>query len=63
MSDKDISVFVDESGRFAPDSNSSRYYLICLVLHDQARRSVKRRGRYCDKCDWPIGKIGLSYSF
>ena len=36
MSDKDISVFVDESGSFAPDSNSSRYYLICLVLHDQA---------------------------
>ena len=35
MREKDISVFVDESGSFAPDGNSSRYYLICLVLHDQ----------------------------
>ena len=35
MSEKDISVFVDESDSFAPDANSSRYYLICLVLHDQ----------------------------
>ena len=36
MDEKDISVFVDESGSFAPDANSSRYYLICLVLHDQS---------------------------
>ena len=36
MSEKDISVFVDESGSFAPDADSSRYYLICLVLHDQS---------------------------
>ena len=32
---KEISVFVDESGSFAPDEESSRFYLICLVLHDQ----------------------------
>ena len=36
MTEKDISVFVDESGSFDPDASSSRYYLICLVFHDQA---------------------------
>lgn len=35
MATKEISVFVDESGSFDPDAGSSRYYLICIVLHDQ----------------------------
>ena len=38
MSDKntkEISVFVDESGSFEPDELSSRFYLICMVFHDQ----------------------------
>lgn len=33
---KEISVFVDESGSFESDESSSRYYLICILLHDQA---------------------------
>ena len=33
---KEISVFVDESGSFEPDAASSRFYLICFVLHDQS---------------------------
>ena len=33
---KVISVFVDESGSFDPDRNSSRYYSICMVFHDQS---------------------------
>ena len=33
---KEISVFVDESGSFAADEKSSRYYLVCLLLHDQS---------------------------
>ena len=33
------------------------------IVNSQARDLVRSRGRYCDKCDWPIGKIGLSYSF
>ena len=33
---KEISVFVDESGSFEPDEVSSRFYLICFVLHDQS---------------------------
>ena len=32
----EISVFVDESGSFEPDESSSRFYLICFVLHDQS---------------------------
>lgn len=32
---KEISVFVDESGSFDYRDIASRYYLICLVFHDQ----------------------------
>jgi len=34
---REISVFVDESGSFAPESAdpASRYYLLCFVAHDQ----------------------------
>ena len=35
MKEKVISVFVDESGSFDSDDVSSRFYLICLVIHDQ----------------------------
>ena len=35
MKETDISVFVDESGSFDSDDESSRFYLICLVVHDQ----------------------------
>ena len=31
---KEISVFVDESGSFEPDEESSRYYIVCFVFHD-----------------------------
>ena len=34
-STKEISVFVDESGSFDPDRQSSRYYMICMVFHNQ----------------------------
>jgi len=40
MNETHIGVFVDESGTFDSDRNSSRYYLICLVLHDQ-RQSIE----------------------
>ena len=40
MNETDISVFVDESGTFDSGGESSRYYLICLVLHDQ-RESIE----------------------
>ena len=33
---KEISVFVDESGSFEPDEESSRYYIVCFLFHDQA---------------------------
>ena len=41
MNETDISVFVDESGTFDSDEDSSRFYLICLVIHDQ-RESIAR---------------------
>ena len=33
---REISVFVDESGSFDPNRDSSRYYLVCMVFHDQS---------------------------
>lgn len=33
---QEISIFVDESGSFSPDIHSSRYYLVCMVFHDQS---------------------------
>ena len=32
---KEISVFVDESGSYDQEESSSRYYMVCLVFHDQ----------------------------
>lgn len=37
---KDISLFVDESGSFDPDEHSSRFYIVCFVLHDQSKSIV-----------------------
>ena len=34
---KEVSVFVDESGTFDPDVEASRFYLVCMVFHDQAK--------------------------
>jgi len=36
MKEKEISVFVDESGSFDASDFPSRYYLVCLVFHDQS---------------------------
>ena len=47
---KEISVFVDESGSFEPDEESSRYYLICLLMHDQSH----------DLSEW-IGNLERSF--
>jgi len=32
---KEVSVFVDESGSFDSSPDPSRYYIVCLVFHDQ----------------------------
>ncbi|MCR4717026.1 MAG: hypothetical protein K5656_07575 [Lachnospiraceae bacterium] len=36
MSDRILSVFIDESGDFGPYEQHSPYYLVSLVLHDQS---------------------------
>jgi len=33
---KELSVFVDESGAFGPYEIHSQFYIVTLVLHDQA---------------------------
>ena len=33
---REISVFIDESGSFEPTVVSSRFYLVCLVFHNQS---------------------------
>ena len=35
MRTREISVFIDESGCYEHDRQSSRYYLVCMVFHDQ----------------------------
>ena len=35
MRTREISVFIDESGCYEHNSQSSRYYLVCMVFHDQ----------------------------
>ena len=36
MNEGTLSIFVDESGRFQYPDNASRFYIISMVLHDQA---------------------------
>jgi hypothetical protein len=33
------------------------------VINSQARRAVKKQDAYYAKCDWPIFKLGVEYSF
>ena len=35
MSEKTLSVFVDESGDFGPHAPHSPYYLVAMILHSQ----------------------------
>jgi hypothetical protein len=35
MRAREISIFIDESGSYEHDRLSSRYYLVCMVFHDQ----------------------------
>lgn len=36
MSEKCLSVFIDESGDFGPYESHAPYYLVSMVLHDQS---------------------------
>ena len=38
MKQKELSIFVDESGNFQYPDKDSRFYIIALVLHDQSKR-------------------------
>ena len=42
-------MFVDESGSFESTEESSRFYLVCMVFHDQSNR-----------IDDEVGKLGLA---
>ena len=42
---KEISVFVDESGSFDAADLASRYYLVCMVFHDQSDDISKDIGK------------------
>ena len=35
MSEKILSVFIDESGDFGPYENHAPYYLVSMILHNQ----------------------------
>ena len=35
-----LSIFVDESGNLSCTNDSSRFYLLCLLLHDQSNSVI-----------------------
>ena len=48
---KAISIFVDESGSFAPEcaDKASRHYILCMVFHDQ-RTDINDEIRHLENC-------------
>ena len=56
---KEISIFVDESGSFSPDVLSSRYYLVCMVFHNQSEsvsEDIARLDETLQQLDVPQGQ-------
>ena len=51
---KILSIFVDESGRFLHPDSQSRFYIIGLVLHDQADR-IDEQIKVLDRRDEELG--------
>ena len=64
MSDKikEISVFVDESGTFDPDVEASRFYIVCMVFHDQAKSIADNVQKLNDALDYTCMGSDESYS-
>ena len=57
MSDRNIlSIFVDESGNFSFEKESSRFYIVCFVMHDQ-NSSIDDHVR---KLDSDLDRMGFS---
>ena len=53
---KEISVFIDESGSFESNPDSSRYYMVCMVFHDQSvdlTTEIQRLGDSLDSMGLP----------
>ena len=38
-------------------------FLMFDIINSQARRAVKKQDKYYAKCDWPVFRIGVEYSF
>ena len=55
---KEISVFIDESGSFDREDIASRYYLVCLVFHDQAVDLTEHFAKF----DEELRNLGLGES-
>ena len=57
MNDRNIlSIFVDESGNFSFEKESSRFYIVCFVMHDQ-NSSIDDHVR---KLDSDLDRMGFS---
>ena len=57
MSDRNIlSIFVDESGNFSFEKESSRFYIVCFVMHDQ-NSSIDD---HVKKLDSDLDRMGFS---
>lgn len=38
-------------------------FLMFDIINSQARRAVKKQDKYYAKCDWPVFRLGVEYSF
>ena len=57
MNDRNIlSIFVDESGNFSFEKESSRFYIVCFVMHNQ-NSSIEEHVR---KLDSDLDRMGFS---
>ena len=54
MKQKELSIFVDESGNFQYPDKDSRFYIIALVLHDQSKR-IDENVRELERLEAEIG--------
>ena len=52
-----LSVFVDESGRFLHPDDSSRFYILSMVFHDQSV-DISREIAVLERSDTEIGLQG-----
>ena len=58
-----VTTAVKGTWRFARNWTAYAALMQFDIVNTQARRAVKRSDTYWAKCDWPVVRIGVEYSF